>query len=125
MPDPNHIATYPTWQCRILNPLIEARDQTLVLMDTIRVLNPLSHNENSWCCILEVNSPSIVSRLPTSLTGAKVEAPLVGLRSLGPGSHSGHPVPPALSSDCVSTEFPVLNPFFKITEQFWLLTTEL
>ena len=35
------------WQCWILNPLSEARDQTQVLMCTNWVLNPLSHNRNS------------------------------------------------------------------------------
>ena len=34
-------------QCRILNPLSEAGDQTCILMDTSQVLNPLSHNGNS------------------------------------------------------------------------------
>ena len=36
-----------SWQYQILNPLSEARDQTCILMDTSRVLNPLSHNGNS------------------------------------------------------------------------------
>ena len=31
-------------QCQILNPLSKASDQTHVLLDTSRVLNPLSHN---------------------------------------------------------------------------------
>ena len=34
-------------QCRILNPLSEARDRAHILMDTSLVLNPLSHNRNS------------------------------------------------------------------------------
>ena len=34
-------------ECRILNPLSEARDQTFVRADTSRVLNLLSHNRNS------------------------------------------------------------------------------
>ena len=34
-------------QCRILNPLSKARDQTSILMDTNWVLNPLSHKRNS------------------------------------------------------------------------------
>ena len=34
-------------QRRILNPLSEARDQTLVLMDTSRVHKPRSHDGNS------------------------------------------------------------------------------
>ena len=34
-PDPSRICELPhsSWQCQILNPLIEARDQTCVLMD--------------------------------------------------------------------------------------------
>ena len=31
----------------LINPLIEARDQTSIPMDTIRVLNPLSHKGNA------------------------------------------------------------------------------
>ena len=34
-------------QRRVLNPLSEARDQTSILMDTSRILNPLSHNGKS------------------------------------------------------------------------------
>ena len=34
-------------QCRILNLLSEARDQTCILMDTSWILNLLSHNSNS------------------------------------------------------------------------------
>ena len=34
-------------QRQILNPQSEARDQTLILMDTSRVHNPLSHYRNS------------------------------------------------------------------------------
>ena len=35
------------WQCRILNPLSEARVRTCILMDPTHVHNPLSHNGNS------------------------------------------------------------------------------
>ena len=35
------------WQCWTLNSLSKARDQTHILMDTSRVLNPLSHKGNS------------------------------------------------------------------------------
>ena len=43
-------ATYiyhSSWQCWILNPLREDRDQTRILLDTSQVCNPLSHNRNS------------------------------------------------------------------------------
>ena len=50
------------WQCQIFNPLSEARDWTLILMDSSRVLNSPSHNRNSYslknlmlpfvCCLL-------------------------------------------------------------------------
>ena len=36
------------WQHQILNPLSEARDGSWVLMDVSWVLNPLSHNRNSF-----------------------------------------------------------------------------
>ena len=46
--DPSHACDlhHSSWQHQILNTLIEARDQTHVLMDTSYVLNLLSHNEN-------------------------------------------------------------------------------
>ena len=49
MPDLSHIFDlhYSSWQHQILNPLSEARDQTLILMDTSQVLTLLSHNGNS------------------------------------------------------------------------------
>ena len=49
MPDPSHVCHLlcSLWQCWILNPRSEARDQTLVLMDTSQILNPLNHNGNS------------------------------------------------------------------------------
>ena len=37
----------------ILKPLSEARDWTLIFMDTSWVCNLLSHNRNSWSCILK------------------------------------------------------------------------
>ena len=39
--------SHSLWQCHILNPLSEARNQTSILMDNMLVLNPLSHNRNS------------------------------------------------------------------------------
>ena len=46
--DPSHICNlhYSSWQHQIFNPLSEARDQTLVLMDISQV-HYLSHNRNS------------------------------------------------------------------------------
>ena len=40
-------------QCQILNPLSKARYQTHLLMDTSRVINPLTHNRNS--CLAFIN----------------------------------------------------------------------
>ena len=47
--DPSHVCGlhHSSWQCRILNPLSEARDGTHILMDTNQVHNPLSYNGNS------------------------------------------------------------------------------
>ena len=45
MLNPSHIFNLHCSQ--ILNPLSDARDWTHILMDTSRILNPLSHNENS------------------------------------------------------------------------------
>ena len=47
--DPSHTCKlhYSSWQCWILNPLSEARDQTHILTDTNQVRNLLSHNRNS------------------------------------------------------------------------------
>ena len=57
---PAYTAAIATWdlshlhhssrQCWILKLLREARDQTLVLMDTNQVLNLLSHDGNSSIC---------------------------------------------------------------------------
>ena len=47
--DPSRICDlhHSSQHCWKLNPLGKARDQTRVLMDTIWVLNPLSHERNS------------------------------------------------------------------------------
>ena len=41
-------------QCRILNPLSEARDRTFIFMNLLDLLL-LRHNRNSKCCSLESN----------------------------------------------------------------------
>ena len=53
MKDPSLVCDlhHSSRQCRILNPLSEARDRTRVLMDTSQVYYPLSHNKNSQSCI--------------------------------------------------------------------------
>ena len=52
--DPSHIwdLHHSLRQCRILNPLSKARDWTRILIDTSRILKPLSHNGNSLKIIL-------------------------------------------------------------------------
>ena len=49
-PDPSRIwdLHHSSQQCQMLNPLSEARDQTHILMDASQVLNPPSHNRNSY-----------------------------------------------------------------------------
>ena len=49
MPDPSCTCDLccSLQQCQILNPLSKARDGARILMDTSRILNPLSHNRNS------------------------------------------------------------------------------
>ena len=60
MPDLSHVCSLhsSSWQCRILNPLSRARDQTNGLMDTSWVLNLLSHCGNSIHSLLNVFSPA-------------------------------------------------------------------
>ena len=41
------LAYTSSWRRQSLDLLIEARDRTLILMDTNQVLNPLSHVRNS------------------------------------------------------------------------------
>ena len=47
--DPSQICDlhHSLWQCQILNPLSQDRDQTFTLMDTSQVFNLLNHNRNS------------------------------------------------------------------------------
>ena len=56
MPYPSRVCDLhrSSWQCWILNPLNEVRDQTFVLKDTSQILNPLSHNRKSRFCSLHV-----------------------------------------------------------------------
>ena len=45
--DPSHVCSlHGSCIAQILNPLIKARVQTHILVDTSQVLNPLSHNRN-------------------------------------------------------------------------------
>ena len=48
--DPSHIWDLhcSLWQWQILNPDSKAGNRTCILVDTSRVLNPLSYNGNSW-----------------------------------------------------------------------------
>ena len=50
-----------SWQCQILNPLIEARDPTCMLTDTSLILNPLSHKGNSSVFTLKAGHPVFLS----------------------------------------------------------------
>ena len=61
MLDLNRICNLPCGlqQHQVLDPLSEARDWTCVLVDTSRVLNSLSHNENSRSQFLIISSPSL------------------------------------------------------------------
>ena len=63
-PVPSHIFDlyHSSRQPQILNPLSEPRDRSHILMDTSQVLNPLSHNRNSWKDVLisETCGPSIL-----------------------------------------------------------------
>ena len=58
-------------QCSILNPLSKARDQSCILMDISRVLNPLNHNRKLPPDIL---SPSFSKRL--SVESSKTQGSL-------------------------------------------------
>ena len=53
MPNLSHVCNLPRgmWPCWILNPPNEARVRTHNLVDTSPVLNPLSHNRNSFISI--------------------------------------------------------------------------
>ena len=55
MQDSSRICNLPhsLWQCRILNSLNGARDQICILTETRQVLNPQSHNRNSYILIFD------------------------------------------------------------------------
>ena len=57
-PDPSWIFNlhHSLQQCQILNPVMEARDQTPNPMDTSSVLDPLSHNRNAFKVFSKVNN---------------------------------------------------------------------
>ena len=59
-PDPSRVCDlhHSSWQCQIPNPLSEARDGTNILMDTIRVRQPLSHDGNSIFFFLFLTAPT-------------------------------------------------------------------
>ena len=54
---------HSSWQCRILNPLSQARDRTHILVDTSRILNPLSHNRNSLFFFCRLKKKTYLERL--------------------------------------------------------------
>ena len=88
--DLSHICNlyYSLRQHRILNPLSEARDWTLILMAASQVLNPLSHSRYSWEVVF----------LHVILLGASILSP----RLWAPWGRLGlwYPLhPPAPSSD--------------------------
>ena len=70
-PDPSHICNlcHSSQQHQILNPVSEARDRTLILMDTSRVLNPLSHKGNSLSNVISKGVGIPVSYKAKPLSG--------------------------------------------------------
>ena len=73
MSGPSRICdVHSSWQCWILNPLIEARDWIHILMDT-SVLNPLSHKGNFHVCIL-YGDGFIGPFLPLAISTIKTES---------------------------------------------------
>ena len=66
--DPSRICDpyHSSWQCQILNPLSEVKDQTCKLMNTSLVLNLLTYNGNSETSLLSVLQllPALSHRLP-------------------------------------------------------------
>ena len=70
-PDPSCISSvcHIAWQRWILNPLSEAGGRTCILVDTSRVLHPLSHNKNSLEIILDLLSWNLVTGTPLTCDG--------------------------------------------------------
>ena len=70
-------------QCRILNPLSKARDQTCIFMHMSQVLNPLCHNSNSSTgnFVLWMNAGGTCSELRCWREG--------GMESRGPDGEHG------------------------------------
>ena len=70
-PDPSPICNlcHSSQQHQILNPVSEARDRTLILMDTSRVLNPLSHKGNSLSNVISKGVGILVSYKAKPLSG--------------------------------------------------------
>ena len=60
---------HSSWQCRILNPLNEARDQTHILMDPRQVHQPLSHKGNSLTFFFTPPYPGVI---PTCVSQAGI-----------------------------------------------------
>ena len=58
--DPSHVCHLhcSLWQCQILNPLREARDQLRILAESMS--DPLSHNRNSVIFIFDKNQMVLI-----------------------------------------------------------------
>jgi len=54
--DPSHVCDlhHSSRQHRVLNSLSKARDRTCILMETIQVLNPLSHMGTPTCIFARI-----------------------------------------------------------------------
>ena len=62
---------HSSWQHKILNPLSEARDRTLILLDNIQVRNPLRHNWNPYLYLALSSSFFQIVKLVTDVPGVK------------------------------------------------------
>ena len=78
-------------QCRILNPLSEARDRTCIPMDTSRVHNLLSHNGKSWLSTFKLQ---LVNSSISNLTHSLMKSDLEEVKSIcGSFLHPRHSGP--------------------------------